>query len=608
MTALLILGALLFVCFFEAMPVQAKEKEDYKSSYSEVVGTGTAKGIHDVFPESYWEGLDQLLKDHPNWKFQAFNTGLTWNECFDWSFKLYESAGNSEMYYGRNLLEWDKTKTKDGVHPSSWYSTASHKHYNDKYTELVSEPVFNWAGNSWVILSAPDWIQASEEAVRYCMDPRNWFTEEQIFQFEDMRMSADTYHPSAKEVETVFNNVEDGDGIPGNFWTKSANDTGIVSELSNSNGRKMTYAEALYAIGEEIGVSPVFLASRIVQEQGVGSSPLISGTYVFTITSGPAAGRQAVGFYNYFNIEATDGGTGNYTLIYNNGLTEAYNANPQWNTRFRALLGGSKKTKTNYLDRGQISFYFQKFCVDCESNRCLWGQYMGSLTTPQREAAKAYKSYIDGTDLSKLNAQHLFIIPVYEDMPEEPEEEPTKDGNPNYKLGSIYYSQYTYDQDGKEVVSAAAEIKGFSTDTLDYTLPNVDSGASKLRFNLSAYAPTTEISIGTTKKTGTLAVDVALQFGDNTLKFLSTAENGDTRTYTVHVFRYGDIVYGDVNADGKWDNKDTAIMGSHILKNITLKGQAFEAADVNGDGQVNNIDVAIVGAYILHNIDYIKQR
>ena len=77
MTALLILGALLFVCFFEAMPVQAKEKEDYKSSYSEVVGTGTAKGIHDVFPESYWEGLDQLLKDHPNWKFQAFNTGLT---------------------------------------------------------------------------------------------------------------------------------------------------------------------------------------------------------------------------------------------------------------------------------------------------------------------------------------------------------------------------------------------------------------------------------------------------------------------------------------------------------------------------------------------------
>ena len=94
------------MCFFGALPAEAKEKTEYGSSYSEVVNTPA--GIDKVFaafPESSRDQLKELLKNHSNWKFQAFYTSLDWEELFDWSFKLYDTNGESEMYYGRNLLE-----------------------------------------------------------------------------------------------------------------------------------------------------------------------------------------------------------------------------------------------------------------------------------------------------------------------------------------------------------------------------------------------------------------------------------------------------------------------------------------------------------------------
>ena len=507
LTALVLAAVLLFGCLFAAVPAEAKYLSKYESSYSKICST--PEDIKAVFPRIYWSGnadLDELLAAHPNWRFQAFYTGLDWNECFDNTYGNLQ--GVSEMYYGRNLLQGLYTKydgTVDYMHPTSWYSTDQHDVLIENYTKLSSANAFNWRDNSWVVISSPNWIQASEEAVRYCMDPRNFFTDEMIFQFEDMLIGKNTYHPTVADVEAIFNNVEDGDGVPGNFWTKPAEETGIVSEFAGSKGKKMTYAEAIYEIGEKIGVSPVFLASRIVQEQGLGTSPLISASkedtfiVVKTMTKEEAEKlkkekentpekvvikkkESAKGtddsesekyevtievpggyYYNYFNIEATDGGKEDKYRIYNNGMNEAYNAKPYdpktdtgyygpWNTRFRALIGGAQKTKEWYFKERRLAVdntklstlrqstvYFQKFCVDSTSERCMWGQYMGSLTTPQLESQKAYKSYKEN---GKLNSTHLFIIPVFNDntMPKEKTAMPTRTGNPNYKIGSIFAS------------------------------------------------------------------------------------------------------------------------------------------------------------------------
>ena len=68
--------------------------------------------IHDIFPESYWAGLDALQAKHPNWTFVAFNTGLSWSDCFAPSDKAYEH----EMQLARNLVP-------NYGYPTSWYST-----------------------------------------------------------------------------------------------------------------------------------------------------------------------------------------------------------------------------------------------------------------------------------------------------------------------------------------------------------------------------------------------------------------------------------------------------------------------------------------------------
>ncbi len=707
-TALLLLIALVFSCLFEAVPTEAKEKSEYGSSYSVIVGKGTKKGIHDIFPESYWSGLDALLKAHPNWKFQAFYTSLDWEECFDWSFRLYDTNGESEMYYGRNLLEGISEYASGSdetvfVHPSSWYSTESHQHYSSDYSKRESTSAFNWADNSWVVISAPNWVQASEGAVRYCMDPRNFFTEEQIFQFEDVVLQDAAGNASLKEVEAVFNNVAGSD-----FWVQSAEDTGIVSTLSGSKGKKMTYAQAMYAIGNEIGINPVFLSSRIVQEQGTGMKEvrvkieketeteetdseksgesentgetpkstetekasdtekssetektsetqkssetektsesieeseseddeeyeiryevrdLISGKAEFTVKSGVDKGKKKTGYYNYFNMEATDGEANDYQLIIDAGLTEAYYAG--WDTPFKALLGGAKKLTQNYINSGQSNFYFQKFNVNpgtdptadpddpdynlkTNRKRCLWGQYMGSLTTPQHEAAKTYAGYISGGDRSVLNAARLFIIPVYNNMPAKPEPAPTKDGNPNYKIGSIYISYKEMTEDGKNKTTKAASVKGFDPDTFkyDWELEYEDFEAT---LYIAPYAPdTSRVQVnGKTiwpvddEKVTSIKHTVPLQIGDNTLNIKCIAENGDQKTYELMIHRLGNIVYGDINSDGKFNSLDLAYMTSHLLGKNILTGNALKAADISGDDKVNSLDLAYLTSYLLGKI------
>ena len=59
------------------------------------------------------------------------------------------------------------------------------------------------------------------------------------------------------------------------------------------------------------------------------------------------------------------------------------------------------------------------------------------------------------------------------------------------------------------------------------------------------------------------------------------------------------VVLGDVNADGKVNNVDAALVYAYHNKKLTLTEDQLAAADVNGDGKVNNVDAALIYAY--HN-------
>ena len=538
----------------------------------------TAAQIDASFPASYASRLKALLAAHPNWRFKAFYTGLAWEDCFahDADYQM-----NTEMYVSRNLIEYDTM-------PSSWYST-----------EVKGS--FNWAGNYYTVMSAPNWIQASEAAIRYSMDPRNWLSEEQVFQFMDQTATS-----SLAAVQQVLSQVRGSD-----FWIKPADQTGIyvdetlpVSPMSQiaapasdedaaegdagitviENRRFLTYAEALVMIGETLGVNPVALATRVTNEQGLGTSPLISGTQSFTLETGEVIPG---GYYNYFNIGAFDGADGpSMERIITNGLREAYQGG--WDTRFRALYGGAAKYAAMYIRSGQPTIYQQKYSVDSRSSKVFWQQYMQAIMAPSIAARASYNSY---RNAGILDDCITFQIPVFDQMPDSPEPRPTKNGNPNYKLGAIYVNDKS--------------VAGFNTDVLEYY---TEVKKSTAHLYISAYAGTSYITAAGTSSRGSWISDVSLNKGDNVFDITCTAENGDVRTYTLHVVWNKTLYYGDINYDGVVDEQDMNLLSDYILGKITLDEDMLEAADIDGDGAVDVRDLAILVAYILGNIDEIPQR
>jgi beta-N-acetylglucosaminidase/uncharacterized protein YgiM (DUF1202 family) len=470
----------------------------------------------------------------------------------------YETVITNESKLGENLVpNYSSTK-------SSWKS--------------MQEGAFDWVKNDWVVLSGSYSVQASSDIIRYFMDPRNFLNADDIFEFEQLTYS------SSQTVEGVNAIIKD------TFMYNKEIQTG------------MTYAQAFMQIGKELNVSPYFLANRVRQEQGVnGTSPLISGTY---------SGYE--GYYNYFNISASGS---NQTLVIENGLKKAKSEG--WDTRYKSLKGGAQVVAANYILKGQDTLYLQKFDVESQYNGLYWHQYMQTLQAPYDEGHTARKAY---SSMGLLSSSFTFKIPVYKNMPTAACPQPTKDGNPNYKLSSISVSGYSI-------------TPTFHMDTSNYSLI-VPNSVSSVSVSAKAYASTTSIS-----GTGTKNLNV----GSNTVTITAKAQNGDTRTYTLTITREnapstgethvtsdvlkfnGDTVYGFKvgmnSADAlklmtvtngstgfytkAGDKRNGVLATGDILKVFDSSGQVVKKeysviifGDVTGDGAVNALDLVYVKRHV----------
>ncbi len=285
----------------------------------------------ELFPASYQDPLRRLKQAHPNWIFVKQDTKLEW-----------QSVVKNEDYKDRNLISESMGAAYKG----------------DKHS--------------------PGWYFATNAAVQYYLDPRNFLDETRIFQFEQL-----TYNPSYHSKAAVQNIL---------------NTTFMKGELPEAG---MTYADAFYQIGVSLKVSPFHLACRVYQEQGKGTSPLISGNYTET--------KGYKGYYNYFNIGAF--GTTTKQVI-ETGLARAVKEG--WNTRYKALNGGSVILAKNYILRGQDTLYLQKFDVDASDGSLYTHQYMQNIMAPYSESQMVKKAY---TGTGALDNPFVFKIPVYRNMP-----------------------------------------------------------------------------------------------------------------------------------------------------------------------------------------------
>ncbi len=285
----------------------------------------------ETFPDSYKEALYKIKNAHPEWLFVKMDTGLDWN-----AFLAAESKGNVNLVPSSSNSAW-----KNGDYGGGW-------------------------------------SYCSQAIIKYYIDPRNFFTEDRIFQFEHL-----VYNENYHSVESV-QKILDGTFMSGKI-----------------TGTSTSYAQAFFDIGKSNSISPTLLASRVKQEQGVaGTSPLISGTY---------SGYE--GYYNYYNIGAS-GKT--QEEVIKNGLKKAKESG--WNTRMKSLESGGSFLGKNYIFKGQNTLYLQKFNVTTYST--FSHQYMQNLRAASQEGVSTYNAYkkIGLIDSGKF----VFRIPVLNNMPSYP--------------------------------------------------------------------------------------------------------------------------------------------------------------------------------------------
>jgi len=384
------------------------------------------------FPESYKPALRALHSKYPDWLFTVFNTGLDWNAVID-----RQASGQTSLI---------------GISEKEEY----------KYDNVPVEPTF---------------VLASRAAIEYYVDPRNFLTERQVFQFEQLSYNA-AMHTLA----------------------------GIQRILLNSGlaGMQDMFLQA----GIESQVSPFHLAARARQEvtvwNPIGLSEVATGTY-------EGAGGIYKGYFNFYNI-----GTGadiSHTVVVEKGLAYAKTINPEynlpWDSRLKAIVGGGKYIGKNYITAGQDTLYLQKFDVDDKAFGLYWHQYMQNVQAPESEASNTYIAY---SQIGMLANSFIFRIPVYSNMPALTSPKP-EDTN---KLNTLDVAGY----------SLSPSFNGTSDDIYHVTVP---TSVDQITINATTLNSNASIA-----GLGVKPINVG---SDNHFTVSCTPSNGVTRVYTIQVTR-----------------------------------------------------------------------
>lgn len=283
------------------------------------------------FPGDYKNSLRALHVKHPQWKFEAVDTGLEWSDAL-----------TAESSVGKNLV------SKNSI--ASWKSTAPQ--------------AYNWKNNSWYTFDGGSWVSASTELIAYYMDPRNFLNDSGIYQFETLGFDESQKKESVSKM------------LAGTFMS---------GEFTDTDGTNASYADVFMQVGSMTGVSPYLLAGRCIQEQGIfGKSQSVAGN---------VPGYE--GYYNYFNVGAYAYSGRSATingLRYAKG-TDGENGRP-WNSRVRSIYGGALYIADKFLSKGQNTLYFQKFNVVNSENTLFSHQYMSNIQAASSESARIQLAYL----------------------------------------------------------------------------------------------------------------------------------------------------------------------------------------------------------------------
>ncbi len=288
----------------------------------------------------YRERIDILKSAHPNWNFIIMETGLNWSDVI-----ANEYTGHFDT--PKNLIQGKSGGWICSICGSRFYDTG-------------------------------EWMCASEMAIKYYMDPRNWLVDSPyLFQF----LQTDYMETLNEDIYGALNGT----------FLYSMDNASIINRTCRNNN-----------------ASPYFIIARIIQEQGTAGGR----TYKMQDSDGTI-------YYNLFNIGAT-GNTADE--VYANALARAKESG--WTSIESCLNGGISFLLSSYISYKQNTLYLNKF--DVESYMGLYShQYMQNIEAPKNEAISMYNKM---KNANLLNKNLTFVIPVYENMPASASSSPDTSG------------------------------------------------------------------------------------------------------------------------------------------------------------------------------------
>ena len=354
----------------------------------------------EAFPESYKPAIIQLHNAHPNWHFIAKDTGTDWDRAVYEEYKFGDMLPEQNVgWWGTRAvsLTWNSNK-------SSWKSTD-----DGAYDWKTGEWTTGWDGSSLVI--------ASKDIVEYFLDPRNFLTEEGIFQFFTFRYDGgltleDVEEAAARGVAPYLEGIAE-----------------------NPDGSRIYYPEALLTAAEKTGIHPFYLIATISLENGVNG-------YRKNQIKGNVEGYE--GLFNYYNIAAYQDSEHGFDYAWQRALWFAGGEDKDhtsyyrpWNTRQAALTGGASYFAKNYLNAGQDTYYLKRFNVMSTAK----DQFNHQFSTDIEGAAHETRIFASLFSDSMKEGELTFNIPYFSGMPEEACPMPTDDSDPRENTGKAFQNR-----------------------------------------------------------------------------------------------------------------------------------------------------------------------
>lgn len=471
------------------------------------------------FPSSYWTGLCGLKNAHSNWEFKAVKGAN--DEVVD--FGMSVSAESCRNTIASGAQESYKTNCSGTL--DSGYS------------------------------------HASTEAIKYYMNPTNFFTEKSIFMFEGQNnnaaISADSYRLAS---------------------TKIFKDNYLIQQIPNLPNYIVNASSAT-------GVSSTALATRIYQELGsanLGYTYSVDNSALYSVVSGNYTTRTGYyynkgankfekngayvsvdNYYNFYNVAAYDG-----SGVTQKALAYAYNhgwggTGNQDQDRQTAVTGGAIFLNNKYVGVGQNTIYFQKFNIypTTTTSRYL-NQYMTNIQAPVSEASIAYNAY---KNAGLLNSPFTFYIPVFNGIGEN--NKPASEGSTNNGAATTDIVPAT------TVITAA----GLKNENGYITKINPGTSIEDIKNSLSSVGGVVFIE-------GNGNIGTGNKININGEEFIA-------------------VVYGDTSGDGQINALDLLKVQKDILGTASLNGAYKVAADASHDGSVNALDLLKVQKKILGSGD-----